>query len=362
MDPLPMHPVGHRLTVVHGSWRTDVVVDPQLSVSALLAQTVPGVVLLATTLTGRLLEEEDTVSGAGLLDGAVLVTTSASATRSGADDVLIETPTGDRARADAVRAPTPVSLGVLLFGGLAAFVAAVVGLPRLGASLSGTGLIALSLAALVSRTLPLLAFRIPPLLAQALPADDPVPLVVPPPPDPPGVQGASVGDWVRTAARRELVACVVVGFVVLLSVALVVVGAVAEDRALPPWSSVSLLACVVTVAGSARCRGRRARVVLTTAAAAPGIALLVLSGASLALPSALVLCAVILAAALAGGARRRRSSAHPRRPGRGRVGSLLGAVAPLVTLPVALWASGVVAGITEWAAEWAAAWARAGGP
>lgn len=358
-DPTDSPPPSARLlTVVSRSSRRDVAVDPRLGVRAVLEELFPGWAGVVTTTTGQVLRVDETVERAGLVDGSVVV-----AAGTGAAPVrrpLLPADVRDAAEGDGDpigRGPTrgwapPGSLaGHLVVGWVLAVpivALAVVGLPEVGVPPVGSAVLVLATAAAVSRVVPDLVLRWSPPASLGV-ADEP-------PHD-----RASVEQWVRRLASRQLWAHVAVLVAALVADGVLLVattrmpvgpadigsvpGALASGWSVtvPVLSSVLVSAMVLT--GGVRGRSRADGWVLRAASAAAVVPVVVAGGMSLSTPVAVTAAygSVVMGLVVLSPAGRWRS---PRSwPRASRAIDLL---LVLAVLPVACWAAGLVEVVQSW--------------
>lgn len=370
------------LSVVRGSIRHDVVVDPTLSVGEVVTDVLgdvlpdvfgvlpPGGRWFAVSLMGEVLVASDSVERAGLEDGAVIVVAAPATlppancaggsrgirgvgirgvegTRSGRQERRDRS--GERAPTDGVVTRVAGYCGLVLF-----LVAAVVvsvrttGMPPLSAAV-----LALAIAAAMSLVVPDLVLRVS-CPAPATTTAGPATVM--------GWGGSpdmtSVQRWVRVVARRQVGAHLAVLVVVLVAsgVALLAVmaptalaatvGSSVSTRVSGP-ALVSVCVSVMVLAGSTRGRGRTDRWILRVASMAAVLpALLGLAG-SMSTPAAMAAastCAVVGLAALAPVCRRR-----PPKLRRSRLASGVDVAVAVAALPLACWAAGLLSGVQAWA-------------
>ncbi len=368
------------LTVIRGARRHDVVVDPELEVGAMLtdllpdeppgsrAELSPGLRWVAHTLTGEELTSGASIVSAGLVDGSVVVVSARAGDapgRNAAGDPSERTDgPGSRSERHERRSRggrvTTDRVAVRVAGScapvLSLFALVVVGLPRAGVPPLGAAVLALAIAASMSRVVPDLVLRLPVAAGSTGP----------------GAGGASSHDtaavhrWVRVVARRQLGAHLAVLVVVLVAGGVLLAATAGMSLALPvgprlpgaaaalgPVSTpvglpvlVSVLASATALAGSARGRGRGDRWALRVASASAVIPALVVPVASLPTPVAVLAAYVVVGVGLMGvsPARRRR---RPRRD-RSRLARGVEVLVVVAVLPVACWAAGLLTVLRAW--------------
>lgn len=356
-DPTDSPASARLLTVVARSSRRDVAVDPRLGVRAVLDELFPGWAGVVTTTTGQVLRVDETVERAGLVDGSVVVAAGTGAAQ--VPRPLLPADARDAAEGDGDPGggPTrgwapPGSLAAHLVVGWVLAVPivalAVVGLPEVGVPPVGSAALVLATAAAVSRVVPDLVLRWSPPASLGV-ADEP-------PHD-----RASVQQWVRRLASRQLrahvavlVAALVADGVLLVATTRMPVGPAGSGPApvalASGWSVTvpvlsSVLVSAMVLAGSVRGRSRADGWVLRAASAAAVVPVVVAGGMSLSTPVAVTAAygsVVVGLVVLSPAGRWRSPRSWP------RAARAIDLLLILAVLPAACWAAGLVEVVQSW--------------